>query len=102
VVPTIGEPITIYHLFTVTYGTAAAPYLVLRVLDQLVDDESAEFLLAIPVLRHQTYANDCAFSADDQIFARQTCDQLIELLKGLLPSKIGEQCHRSVDRSRFH
>jgi len=61
---------------TVT-GTAVAFYLVL---EQLVDDEGIEFLLAVPVLRHQSYVDDCAFGADDQILA-QTRDQLIELLK---------------------
>ena len=50
--PTPGGPITDYRLFTVTYGTAAAPCLALRILEQLVDDEGAEFLLAVPVLRH--------------------------------------------------
>ena len=47
-----------YRLLTVIYGTAAASYLALWVLDQL-DDEGAEFSLAIPVLRHQTYVDDC-------------------------------------------
>ncbi|KYN39315.1 hypothetical protein ALC56_06302, partial [Trachymyrmex septentrionalis] len=36
----------------------------LRVLEQLVDDEGAAFPLAVPVLRHQTYVDDCAFAAD--------------------------------------
>ena len=56
------------------------PYLVLWTLDQFVDDKGSEFPLAIVVLHHQTYV-DCAFSADDQILACQTRDQLIELLK---------------------
>jgi len=51
--PIPDGPITDYRLFTVTYSTAAAPYLALRVLEQLVD-EGAEFPLAILVLRHQT------------------------------------------------
>ncbi|KAG5339771.1 SETMR methyltransferase, partial [Acromyrmex heyeri] len=38
--PTPGE------LLTVTYGIAAASYLALRVLDQLIDDKGAEFSLA--------------------------------------------------------
>ncbi|XP_032689796.1 uncharacterized protein LOC116853053 [Odontomachus brunneus] len=79
--PTPGEPITDYRLLTVTYGTAAAPYLAFRVLAQLVEDDEAEFPLAVPVLRHQTYVDDCAFGADDQILARQTRDHLIALLK---------------------
>jgi len=79
--PTSGGPITDYRLLTVTYGTAAAPYLALWILEQLIDDEDAEFPLAVLVLRHQTYIDDCAFGADNQILARQTRDQLIELLK---------------------
>ncbi|KYN41747.1 hypothetical protein ALC56_03890 [Trachymyrmex septentrionalis] len=47
------------------------------VLDQLVDDEGAAFPFAVPVLRHQTYVD----GADDQILARQTRNQLRELLK---------------------
>ncbi|XP_018399600.1 PREDICTED: uncharacterized protein LOC108777259 [Cyphomyrmex costatus] len=78
---TPDDPISDYRLLTVTYGTAAAPYLALRVLDQLVEDDGAEFPLAVPVLRHQTYVDDCIFGADDQVLARQTRDQLIELLK---------------------
>jgi len=66
---------------TVTYGTAAAPYLALRVLDQLVKDEGAQFPLAVPVLHHQTYVDDCAFSADDETLAQKKRDQLIELFK---------------------
>ncbi|XP_018059824.1 PREDICTED: uncharacterized protein LOC108694703 [Atta colombica] len=60
--PILGGPITDYRLFTVTYSTAAS-YLALRVLEQLID-EGAEFPLAILVLRHQIYIDDCAFGAD--------------------------------------
>ncbi|KYN34998.1 hypothetical protein ALC56_10673 [Trachymyrmex septentrionalis] len=63
--PNPDELITDYRFFTVTYGTS--PYLALRVLNQLVDDEGAAFSLAVSVLRHQTYVDDCAFGADDQI-----------------------------------
>jgi len=49
--------------------TAAAPYLALRVLDQLVKDEGSEFPLAVPVLHHQTYVDECAFGADDKVLA---------------------------------
>jgi len=44
--PTHGEPITDYHLLTVIYGTAAAPFLALQVLDQFVDNKGAEFPLS--------------------------------------------------------
>jgi len=70
---------------TVTYGTTAAPYLTLRVLDQLVEDENevedTQFPFAVSVLCHQTYVDDCAFGADDETLAQKKRDQLIELLK---------------------
>ena len=98
--PNPDEPITDYRLLTVTYGTAAAPYLALRVLDQLVDDEGAAFLLAVPVLRHQAYVDDCAFGADVQILARQTrsIERVIKERR-FSPSKMDKQRHRSVVRS---
>lgn len=65
-----SEPIHDYRLLTVTYGTAAAPYLALRVLEQLTDDDGAQFPLAVPVLR-QIYVDDCVFGTDDKILARQ-------------------------------
>jgi len=76
--------------------TAVAFYLVL---EQLVDDEGIEFLLAVLVLRHQSYVDDCAFGVDDQILA-QTRDQLIELLKkGDFCLWKCKQHHRSIVRS---
>lgn len=73
-------PVEEYRLLTVTYGTAAAPFLAQRVLRQLAFDNGAQFPLALPVLLTQAYVDDCIFGADDQVLARQTRDQLIELL----------------------
>jgi len=40
---------TDYRLLIVIYGdTSTAPYLALRILEQLVDNEGAEFSLAVP------------------------------------------------------
>jgi len=84
--PTPGGSLTDYRLLIVTYGTATVLFLALRVLNQLVDDESAEFSAEFArgsrfTVLISTYVDDCAFGADDQILVRQTCDQLIELLK---------------------
>jgi len=76
-----GEFITEYRLLTVTYGTATALYLALRVFDQFMEDEGTEFPPAVLVLCHQTYIDDCAFGANDKVLAGQMRDQLIELLK---------------------
>jgi len=63
------------------YRTTFAPFLALRVLQQLANDEGTHFPLALPVLQDQIYVDDCIFGADDKILARQTRDQLIALLK---------------------
>lgn len=96
-----SEPIHDYRLLIVTYGTAAAPYLALRVLEQLADDDGAQFPLAVPVLRHQIYVDDCVFGTDDKILARQTRDQLIALLKkGGFCLRKGKQFPRPAIRHR--
>ncbi|XP_076660151.1 uncharacterized protein LOC143363457 [Halictus rubicundus] len=70
-----------YRLSTVTYGTASAPFQAQRVIQQLVEDEGASFPLAVPVLRYQIYVDDCIFGADHIQLARQTRDQLINLVQ---------------------
>ena len=57
----------------VTYGTKAAPFLVVRALFQLVDNEGHSFPLAVLSLKHGRYVDD--------IFRDQT------LLKNSLKSR---------------
>ncbi|XP_076283630.1 uncharacterized protein LOC143210562 [Lasioglossum baleicum] len=80
--PTPAEPIRHYQLRTVTYGTAPAPYLALRVLKQLALDDGSKYPLACSILKSQIYVDDCLFGADEKELARHTRDQLISLLKG--------------------
>ena len=49
---------TPYQLTTVTYGTRSAPFLAIRALLQLVNDEGHRFPLAIPSLQHGRYVDD--------------------------------------------
>ncbi|XP_018376010.1 PREDICTED: uncharacterized protein LOC108769488 [Trachymyrmex cornetzi] len=77
----LSDPVQDYRLRTVTYGTACAPYLALRTIQQLMYDEGAQFLLAQSVLRHQIYVDDCIFGADDKPLAIQVRNQLILLLE---------------------
>ncbi|GAB1865895.1 Gag-pol protein [Camponotus japonicus] len=69
-----------YQLATVTYGTAAAPFLALRVLKQLVEDEGNAFPLAAPILNNNIYVDDVLFGDDDIPLLRQTREQLCGLL----------------------
>ena len=60
-----SEPVA-YRLNTVTYGTASTPYLALRVIRKLVEDEGTSFPLASDVLLRQIYIDDCLFGADSE------------------------------------
>ncbi|XP_029155164.1 uncharacterized protein LOC114928246 [Nylanderia fulva] len=70
-----------YQLTTVTYGTASAPFLALRVLRQLILDEGHSFPLAVPVLQDNIYVDDVLFGADDIPLLRQMRSQVCALLK---------------------
>ena len=52
------------QLFTVTYGTACAPYQAVRVLLQLADDKARRFPLAAEILRNNFYVDDARAGAD--------------------------------------
>ncbi|XP_076285541.1 uncharacterized protein LOC143211602 [Lasioglossum baleicum] len=75
-----SDPVDEYQLLTVTYGTTSAPFQALRVMKQLSQDEGAKFPLAIPVLQHQTYVDDCLFGDDSRIRLNQIRDQLNAVL----------------------
>lgn len=70
-----------YQLKTVTYGTASAPFLALRVICQLVKDEGEAFPLASPILENNIYVDDVLFGADDIPILRQAREQVCALLQ---------------------
>ncbi|XP_046145637.1 uncharacterized protein LOC123988922 [Osmia bicornis bicornis] len=78
--PSSQQSVEEYQLCTVTYGTKSAPYQALRVLNQLAVDEGHQYPLALPVLKDQTYVDDCLFGADDKDLLRTIRDQTINLL----------------------
>ena len=53
-----------YKLTTVTYGTKAAPFLAVRALLQLAEDEGHRFPLAVPSITHARYVDDIFGGAD--------------------------------------
>ncbi|XP_011858971.1 PREDICTED: uncharacterized protein LOC105556483, partial [Vollenhovia emeryi] len=63
---------TSYHLTTVTYGTKAAPFLAVRTLMQLAEDEGHRFPLAVPSITRGRYVDDIFGGGD-------TGEQLIEI-----------------------
>ncbi|XP_014216960.1 uncharacterized protein LOC106645583 [Copidosoma floridanum] len=83
------QPIRNYKCVTVTYGTSSAPYLALKVIQQLAVDATESHPHASEILRHKLYVDDL-FAGADTIEAAQECqDQRIQLLAsaGMLLSK---------------
>ncbi|XP_018338850.1 PREDICTED: uncharacterized protein LOC108746527 [Trachymyrmex septentrionalis] len=75
-----SEPIAEYQLATVTYGTACAPYLALRVLRQLAHDERAHYPRIAGIIEEDTYIDDIFFGADDIQTLREMRTELVTLM----------------------
>ncbi|XP_055605123.1 uncharacterized protein LOC129753335 [Uranotaenia lowii] len=74
-------PLQTFRLNTVTYGTAPAPYLATRVLNQLAHDEAENFPLAAPLIPKRFYVDDYLSGNDDKQLLIAENHQMIELLK---------------------
>lgn len=70
-----------FRLLTVTYGMTCAPFLALRVLRRLTEDEGSHYPLAVPVLLNHAYVDDLLFGGHDIAELRHIRNQLIGLLR---------------------
>ncbi|XP_068987944.1 uncharacterized protein [Bombus flavifrons] len=70
-----------YQLNTVTFGLSAAPYLAIRCLRQLADDEGHRYPRAATVLKRDFYVDDLLTGVDTRGEARSLRTELTELLK---------------------
>ncbi|XP_043604824.1 uncharacterized protein LOC122577568 [Bombus pyrosoma] len=75
-----GE-IEAYQLNTVTFGLSAAPYLALRCLKQLADDEGHRFPRASSALQRDFYVDDALTGADTKEEVLSLRKELTELLQ---------------------
>ncbi|XP_054267417.1 uncharacterized protein LOC128989543 [Macrosteles quadrilineatus] len=78
---TSSQPLTAYQLNTVTYGMNSSPYLAIKTLHPLADDEGDYFPEAAQLLRMQTYVDDIITGADTEETALKLQDQLVNLLR---------------------
>jgi hypothetical protein len=53
------EPIQEYELRTVTYGTASAPFVATRCLQQLAQEKAHNFPRAAEIMLRDFYVDDC-------------------------------------------
>ncbi|XP_011880226.1 PREDICTED: uncharacterized protein LOC105568821, partial [Vollenhovia emeryi] len=80
------EPVRRYQLNTVTYGTSCAPYLAIRCLRQLAEDDGGD----LPQAAH-AIIEDCYM--DDVLSGARTVEEAIELQK---------QLSQLLKRGQFH
>ncbi|XP_075990231.1 uncharacterized protein LOC142985871 [Anticarsia gemmatalis] len=76
-----SEEIKDYRLLTVTFGTASAPYLAVRTLMQLADDEGDKYPEAARILRKDFYVDDVMSGADSLEQAVSVSQNLKRLLQ---------------------
>ncbi|GBM66234.1 hypothetical protein AVEN_27917-1 [Araneus ventricosus] len=75
----VNDPVKVYKLCTVTYGTTSAPFLATRTVQQLAKDEEKDFPLASSVLLHDVYMDDVLTGEDNLIKAKDMQQQVISL-----------------------
>ncbi|XP_062535150.1 uncharacterized protein LOC134204338 [Armigeres subalbatus] len=73
------EPIKIFELTTVTYGTASAPYLATRCLKKLGEDCATTHPVASDVILHDFYVDDMLSGADNIKEAKLLVKQVEEV-----------------------
>ena len=74
------EKLRIWQLNTVTFGTAAAPFLAIRTIQQLAHDEGHDFSRASKLLLHDFYVNDFVSGANSIEKILTIRDEMIALL----------------------
>ncbi|XP_037932581.1 uncharacterized protein LOC119667363 [Teleopsis dalmanni] len=75
------KPIKEYKLNTITYGTASAPYLAIKTLFKLAEDERINYPLASETLNEKFYVDDCLGGANTIKECKQVQEELIQLLR---------------------
>ncbi|UYV69619.1 hypothetical protein LAZ67_6004108, partial [Cordylochernes scorpioides] len=96
--PSSEEPVVDYRLLTVTYGTTSAPFLAMRTLQQLAEDEGHNYPEASRVTLNDFYVDDLLTGAQTIAEAKELIDQLKDLMKkgGFHLRKWNSNCHEIV------
>jgi len=74
------EELKEYQLNTITYGVNCAPFLALRVLKYVIDNECDDFPEVWDGLRYQTYVDDIYLGADTEELLSKVQSNLISVL----------------------
>ena len=73
------EPIGVYELNTVAFGVKASPFLALRTLQQLAEDEGTSYPLASSIVKRDMYVDDVVSSVNSVDKAVLAYEQLVSL-----------------------
>ncbi|XP_063994337.1 uncharacterized protein LOC135171637 [Diachasmimorpha longicaudata] len=76
------EPVRTFQLNTVTFGLSAAPYLAIRCLHQLANDEGHRYPVAAKVLQRDMYVDDLLTGTqtrEEALHLREELDKLVKL-----------------------
>lgn len=76
----LNDSLQTFELSTVTYGTASAPYLSTRVLNQLAYDENSNYPLASKMIQRDVFVDDIITGTDNLNEALILQEQTIKLL----------------------
>lgn len=76
-----SEPLKIFKLNTVTYGTAASSFLATRAIAQLADDESESLPRGSLILKKDVYVDDLLSGAQSLERAKLIVNELMQLTK---------------------
>ncbi|EFA12471.1 hypothetical protein TcasGA2_TC016140 [Tribolium castaneum] len=77
----VSDPIQEYKVITVTYGTAAAPYLAIKTLQQLEKNKEKQFPAASSVAKDDFYVDDLLSGSDTEEETTKLQDELIHMMK---------------------
>ncbi|CAG9133315.1 unnamed protein product [Plutella xylostella] len=77
-----NDPLVLYQFNRVCFGLKSSPFHALRTVQQLVDDDGAEYPRAAEIVPSCLYMDDIAFSVDTEQEAVDAAKQLIQMFKG--------------------
>ncbi|XP_068896106.1 uncharacterized protein [Tenebrio molitor] len=77
-----SKPLEMYRLKTVTYGTACAPFLAVRSLQQLAHENIQKYPLASKIILRDFYMDDLLTGTNSLNEAIQIRDEITSILKG--------------------
>jgi Pao retrotransposon peptidase/Family of unknown function (DUF5641)/Integrase zinc binding domain len=75
------KPVQEYQLTTVTYGTASAPFLAIRTMQKLAEDEAKNYPAAAALLKKDFYVDDLMSGSDSAESAQKTISEIIEIFQ---------------------